>query len=62
MGSRIPGGAFLFAPAVSGSGGVGMAEILMDVQVQGMVLGWGLALITVGFAGLVVVILAKLAR
>jgi hypothetical protein len=39
-----------------------MAEILMDVQVQGMVLGWSLALITVGFAGLVVVILAKLAR
>jgi hypothetical protein len=39
-----------------------MAEILANVAVQGMVLGWGLAMVTTGFAGLVIVILAKLAR
>jgi len=39
-----------------------MPEVLLSPQVQGVVLGWGLALITVGIAGLTVVILAKVAK
>jgi len=39
-----------------------MAEILMNVGVQGMILGWAIALITFAMAGFCMLILAKFAR